>query len=59
MVVHNCNLSTQEAETGGLQQVQYKPGLHNEFEASLEYIVRPFLKNTTKKNYLSHKRHLL
>jgi hypothetical protein len=46
-VVHDYNPSTPEVEVGGFQ-VWGQPGLHNEFEASLYYIVKPCLKQTIK-----------
>jgi hypothetical protein len=39
-VLHTCNPSTWEAEAGGLRVWDY-PRLHSEFEASLDYRVRP------------------
>jgi hypothetical protein len=42
MVVHTCNSSTQEVNTGE-SQVQIQPRLQNEFKASLDYTVRPCL----------------
>ena len=41
-VVHACNPSTQ-AEGGGLQKVPGQPGLHSEFQASLDCVLRPCL----------------
>ena len=50
MVVHTFNPRTQEAETGGFLYVLSQPGLHNEFQDSLSYIVRPGLKQTKDNN---------
>jgi hypothetical protein len=47
MVLHNCNPSTWEAEAGGLW-VWGQPGLYSKFQASLEYILRPCLKEGKK-----------
>lgn len=49
-----CNLGTQEAETGGFR-VSGQSGLHKAFEASLDYIVHPFLKNTPPHTHLPKK----
>jgi hypothetical protein len=46
VVGHACNLSTGEAESGGLQ-VPGHPRLHRKFHASLCYIVS---KTLTQKN---------
>jgi hypothetical protein len=43
-VVHICNLSTWEVETGGLR-IQGQPVIHNKFQVSLGYIGKPCLKN--------------
>jgi hypothetical protein len=43
-LVHTYNLSTQEAEVRGLPQVQGWPGLHSEFQASMDHRVRHYLK---------------
>jgi hypothetical protein len=45
---HVCNPSTQETETGGLLQAHGQPGLHDEFQAILGYIVRPCHKQTSQ-----------
>ena len=45
MVVHACNLSTQEAEAGGfLHSVQGNPGLQSEIQDSQSYTEKPCLK---------------
>lgn len=55
MVVHGCNLTTQEAEAGGLQEVLGQPGLHSEFKNALKDTVRLYLKTITdKKNKTMH-----
>lgn len=36
-----CNLSTWKAEAGALSRIHGQPRLHNEFQASLSYCVRP------------------
>jgi hypothetical protein len=43
-----CNPSTWEAETGGLR-VWGQPGLHSQFQSNLCYLIRPHLKNHSKK----------
>ena len=49
MVVHACNLSTQEAEAGGfLHSVQGNPGLQSELQDSQSYTEKPCLKKTNK-----------
>jgi hypothetical protein len=52
MVVHACNPSTLEAETGG-KRVKDQPVLHSEFQASLGYTVLPSLPPRTvpKQNF--------
>jgi hypothetical protein len=47
MVVHACNSTTWESESGG-SQVQVQSELHSKFKASLGYIVTLFLKQTNK-----------
>jgi hypothetical protein len=47
-VAYASKLSTQEAEAGKLPQVQGWLGLYSEFWASLNYRVRPNLKNKQK-----------
>lgn len=44
MEAQACYPSTQVAESGGLPQVIGQPWLHNEFSASLNYPVRPYIK---------------
>jgi hypothetical protein len=44
VVAHTCDASTQEADAEGLYFGQ--PGIQNEIEASLGYVVRPYLKTT-------------
>jgi hypothetical protein len=41
MVAYIFNLRTQEAEEGRSLSVQSQPGLHNEFQSSQAYMVRP------------------
>lgn len=48
MEVHTFNHSSWEAEAGGLQKVQSLPGLHSEFQAGLDYSVRPCLKKPSQ-----------
>lgn len=48
MMVCACNPSTQEAEAGEWTQVQGQFGLHCEFKANQDYIVRPCLKKQNK-----------
>jgi hypothetical protein len=43
MVVHTLNSSTQESEATG-SRVPDQPGLHSEFQSSLNCIVRLYLK---------------
>lgn len=43
--MQTCNPSILEAEEGGLLNVSGHPGLHSEFTASLDYMVRFCLKN--------------
>lgn len=45
MVAYTYNPSTWEASGGGLQ-VQDHPELYSKFQACLDYIVRPCLKNS-------------
>ena len=50
MVVHACNLSTQEAEAGGfLHSVQGNPGLQSDLQDSQSYTEKPYLKKQTNK----------
>ena len=50
MVVHACNLSTQEAEAGGfLHSVQGNPGLQGDLQDSQSYTEKPYLKKQTNK----------
>jgi hypothetical protein len=49
MVVHACNLSTQEAEAGGfLHSVQGNPGLQSDLQDSQSYTEKPYLKKHKK-----------
>ena len=50
MVVHACNLSTQEADARGfLHSVQGNPGLQSELQDSQSYTEKPYLKKQTNK----------
>ena len=50
MVVHACNLSTQEADARGfLHSVQGNPGLQSEIQDSQSYTEKPYLKKQTNK----------
>ena len=50
MVVHACNLSTQEADARGfLHSVQGNPGLQSELQDSQNYTEKPYLKKQTNK----------
>lgn len=40
VIVHACNLCTQEAEADGLIKFRSQPGLYNELQISHGYIVR-------------------
>jgi hypothetical protein len=51
MLTHVYNLNTHEAETKG-SRVQGQPGVHSKFQASLSYIVKPYVKK--KKKFQSH-----
>lgn len=44
MVVHTCNPNTQDADAGGLPQVQEKTDLHSEFQVNQYHIIRLFQK---------------
>lgn len=41
---HICNPRNQEVKHREGLQIQVQPGLHNEFQVSLTYSVRPYLK---------------
>jgi hypothetical protein len=45
MVVQGYNPRTNKVETGG-SEVWGQPWLHSEFQASLSYIEKPYLKKT-------------
>ena len=47
MVGHTFNPSPWEAEAGGSLRVRAQPGLQSEFQASLDYIVKPCLNITS------------
>jgi hypothetical protein len=49
VVVHNCGPSTWEAEAGGSQQVENKPGLPSNIQARRDYTMKLYLK--TKKHW--------
>ena len=50
-----CNPSTQEAEAGELPVVEGQSGLHSEFQTSLGYRTKSYLKNTiARKSILTH-----
>ena len=46
---HAFSPSTQEAEAGGALWVQGQPGLQSEFQDSLAYTEKPWLKKPKKK----------
>jgi hypothetical protein len=44
MIKHTCNPITVEAEAGG-SRVGSQPGLHNELQPSLSYLLKPCFNN--------------
>jgi hypothetical protein len=47
MVVFTCNPRIQETEAKG-SRIEGQLGLHSEFQANLDYLVRPYLKRNKK-----------
>jgi hypothetical protein len=50
VVAHNCNSSTWELLNQEDDKDHGQSGLHREFQASLSYIMRPYLKKQQKIN---------
>lgn len=44
MVVPTCSASTQRTETEQLSSIQDPPALHGKFQASMDSIARPYVK---------------
>lgn len=49
MIVHVCNLSTQEAEAEESLEVQHYAGLHSMLQSSLDYLARHCIKKLNNK----------
>lgn len=54
-----CNSSTQEAEAGGLLQVQGQPDLNSKFQVRQNYMTGPFLKNKRENKITLPRQHPL